>query len=667
MGRIESDFNKSQTFSDFLIGRERELKAFHNFLANDQLRVMNIYGQGGIGKTYLLQVLEQLSQKKEDIFIRMDSSDFQHTPQDFIAHINLLIGAYTQPMTDTNPTIYDLKTLIAQLLQSTRVIIAIDTYENMADIDNWFRQFFLTHIAPSVKVIITGRHPLNGEWEQSPVWRAQVQSNALHYFSKEEMTQFLKQSNIKDKNIINTLSDFTEGHPLALALASLSFQEDDSDQFHFTDNQHVLLELTKRWLTEVDNDDILNLIEAAAMFKQFNQHSLSAVLDRDISYESFIELTRLSFVHKLQNIWTFHELIQDSIKVDLLQRSPEKYERLKRKVVGYYQKRLIKTRKTEDIAMFFYHIGDELIQSVFFQSQPSVKRRFFIELVDDYNFHDIIHYFEKKKYAIGVSKTEFYNRVTNQTFHFFASYEHNQKELQFIGPDYIRLMGLHSTKLLRDYSGTIHALSIVVPIHEGTIDSLSEQPVSQAYFNQLTQAEWKELQRPKNEAMAYFIRYLDYKNSSDNDSRTALMYDLLPLLLTGAKIIVSSPLPFFQELVTSLGFSEIPKALHYDYGKEYPSRTYELDLSGSRLIEYMNRLSENLSETNQYKMIFDYLKLTEREGEILKLIIEGNKNSEIAKLLYVAEITVKKHISRIFNKAGVKNRAQLVKKVMENI
>ncbi|WP_280770718.1 LuxR C-terminal-related transcriptional regulator [Salipaludibacillus daqingensis] len=640
---------------------------YEEFLAKDQWRVMNIYGQGGIGKTYLLHVLEQRSLNNGDIFIRMDSLDFTHTPHDFVAHMNLIIGSYIEPIKDANPTIYELKAKLASLVLSSRVIIAIDNYDKMAEIDRWFRQFFLMHIDPAVKVVITGRHQLRGEWAESPIWAAQMTSTPLRFFKKEEIAQFLKQKNIEEESTIISLSDFTEGHPLALALATLSVKEEvGSDEYSSENNiQHVLLALTKRWLEEVTEEDILELIEAAAMVKQFNQHSLSVVIGRDVSYKRFIELTNLSFVQKLQNHWSFHELVQDAIKVDLLQRSPDKYNRLKNKVVSYYKKRLIQTRNPDDIAMFFYHIGDELIQSVFFHSKPTTNRKFYMEVVDDYNFDDVIRFFEKKKYDVGVSKAQFYNRVSNQTFRFFASFEHNKKELEFIGPDYIKKMGLDSTKLLRDYSGKIHAMSVVVPVHKGTIDALSNEPVSRAYFKQLSKTDWQQLNCPKEKTKAYFIRLLDYVDATDKDTRIAVMYDLLPLLLTGAKIIVSSPLPFFQALVKSFGFTEISAAQHDDYGKDSISRTYELDLAPDRLAEYMSSLSEDLTESNQYKIVSDYLQLTEREAEILKLIIEGHTNNTIAKQLFVAEITVKKHISRIFAKAEVKNRAQLVKKVME--
>lgn len=51
--------------------------------------------------------------------------------------------------------------------------------------------------------------------------------------------------------------------------------------------------------------------------------------------------------------------------------------------------------------------------------------------------------------------------------------------------------------------------------------------------------------------------------------------------------------------------------------------------------------------------------LTAREAEIAKLVLLGLTNKEIAESLYIAESTVKKHLSSIFDKFEVKNREQL--------
>jgi DNA-binding NarL/FixJ family response regulator len=53
-------------------------------------------------------------------------------------------------------------------------------------------------------------------------------------------------------------------------------------------------------------------------------------------------------------------------------------------------------------------------------------------------------------------------------------------------------------------------------------------------------------------------------------------------------------------------------------------------------------------------------RLTEREGEVLRLIAAGRSNDEIAKTLFVSEATVKTHINHIFAKTGSRDRAQAI-------
>ena len=52
--------------------------------------------------------------------------------------------------------------------------------------------------------------------------------------------------------------------------------------------------------------------------------------------------------------------------------------------------------------------------------------------------------------------------------------------------------------------------------------------------------------------------------------------------------------------------------------------------------------------------------LTKREFEILEFISKGSKNKEIAEKLYLSEITVKSHVSKILKKLNVSNRTQAV-------
>lgn len=51
-------------------------------------------------------------------------------------------------------------------------------------------------------------------------------------------------------------------------------------------------------------------------------------------------------------------------------------------------------------------------------------------------------------------------------------------------------------------------------------------------------------------------------------------------------------------------------------------------------------------------------RLSVREMEVLKLMAEGQSNSEIAAHLYLSHNTIKTHVRGIFNKLGVDHRVQ---------
>lgn len=57
-------------------------------------------------------------------------------------------------------------------------------------------------------------------------------------------------------------------------------------------------------------------------------------------------------------------------------------------------------------------------------------------------------------------------------------------------------------------------------------------------------------------------------------------------------------------------------------------------------------------------------KFTKREAQVLKLLVEGHPNRVIAKELGIDLATVKKHVSTLMRKVGVKNRIELSVEVM---
>lgn len=94
------------------------------------------------------------------------------------------------------------------------------------------------------------------------------------------------------------------------------------------------------------------------------------------------------------------------------------------------------------------------------------------------------------------------------------------------------------------------------------------------------------------------------------------------------------------------------------------------------LLPPLNRQLSTLIKGHVYIMAYDHMSkpekkeiiqnskvlvpLTEREGEVLQLILNGKSNREIGEELFISESTVKTHVGNIYSKYDVSKRAELI-------
>ena len=71
-----------------------------------------------------------------------------------------------------------------------------------------------------------------------------------------------------------------------------------------------------------------------------------------------------------------------------------------------------------------------------------------------------------------------------------------------------------------------------------------------------------------------------------------------------------------------------------------------------RLINYFGELNSKASHP--------FPELTERESEVLELIAQGMSNAEIAEKLVISQKTARNHVSNVFSKLQVADRAQAI-------
>lgn len=71
------------------------------------------------------------------------------------------------------------------------------------------------------------------------------------------------------------------------------------------------------------------------------------------------------------------------------------------------------------------------------------------------------------------------------------------------------------------------------------------------------------------------------------------------------------------------------------------------------------------SKPTQKNNLISDLGLSRRELEVVKELVEGKSNKEIADELFLSESTIKSHLSNIYSKLEVKNRVQAISKAKE--
>jgi DNA-binding NarL/FixJ family response regulator len=79
-----------------------------------------------------------------------------------------------------------------------------------------------------------------------------------------------------------------------------------------------------------------------------------------------------------------------------------------------------------------------------------------------------------------------------------------------------------------------------------------------------------------------------------------------------------------------------------------------------RLVAHHSTTPHNTSVTDGVRAALDFPQLTQRELEVFRMVGTGASNQEIARTLWISESTVKTHVTRLFAKLDLRDRAQAV-------
>ncbi|MBP1989174.1 helix-turn-helix transcriptional regulator [Paenibacillus eucommiae] len=657
----------------FLVGREKEVLFFLERLKAEQpseARIVNIYGTGGVGKSFLLGEFRRLAVHAHISFLLVDCRVTPRNPPEFCLHLLRALRYPVHRLGKKQMQIGILTEICLEALQKTtaqgKVVLAFDTFEEIGELEHWLRDEILAYLNSDILVIISGRFPLQGTWRSSPAWRQFIHRLPLAELEYDAVKQYLLRSGIERQEMIHHIWSQTKGHPLTLSLLVSTTLKQALQKSAKTDEGEVFAQVVNTWLKEVPDPDMRELVEGAAVLRHFNQELLSFVLEKQVTTDQFLKLTRYSFVQRVDRGWLLHDLLRDAIGNEMQMRAPEYFDRLwKRCILHYY--RMIKQSVKEKSAFresteWVYYIANQLIRSLFYP-------KFFLyssEPLNAMNWVEAEQYMHNRLLTAKETRIVHTNRDTNESIEYVITVEENLYGLKHIDLQELYDLDPSIVKLIRNDQGAVCGLTAIIPIQAHTLDYLLTKPLSSAYFSHLPEAKMKELRVPKPSVAGYFVKTLDVYDFGDISMMQASGLAFINhMMLAGYVVAAPPPLPLSHAILQSLGCEKVKDVVHYDYDGRTPTPLFFIDTRGNKLHDYLNRMVDSFGIVDGLEEddANDALnRLTKREKNVAELVMQGCSNLEIAKNLYLSETTVKKHITHIYRKLDVKNRMQLINK-----
>lgn len=666
----------------YWVGRDRERALFDRFLSGEPLErpVWNLYGTGGVGKSMLLDTFRRQANRRGAAFLLLDSREFSRTGDDLCRRLLLQLPAALGAGGGEEEPLDALRAGLNRMAQHRRVVVALDTYEDMTGLDEWVRERFLSDLAPGILVILAGRHPLKGPWLVSPAWRARVLWLAVGHLTRQDVTDYARRCGLAEEAQAERLWERTRGHALSLSLAVST--ELLAGNGPLTDAGWST-ELASSWLKEVPDEELRHLVEAASMLKAFNQEVVAYVMERDVRTDAFERLVNLSFVRKIDRGWILHDLMRESIRGLLKERTPGRFGKLTERCVRYYASVIKEARGQRDVAWevaeLFGYIGDALIRA---HLNTPGETEWTWEPLTAANLGEGTEYLKRRRREAKPVSRSGVDPMTGARLELTLSAEELLYTIEGLDLEELLGLGQPSVMLMRGQDGSVHGLSAIVPMNRGTLRYLERNPFSGPYIRSLSASERNRLDVPESEQAGWFIRSIDIGDWTDSVLLKEAASQMYNYMCSGKLFFASPPpLPMFRDSHLGLGFEEVPGVVHCSYDGKTPTPTFVLDTRGEKLDAFLTAMLNRIgarpdkapeeasaaTEGTAQGDPFVGRGLTEREREVALCIMEGCSNPEIASRLFISVVTVKKHLSSVYAKMEVKNRSQLIKAVLQRV
>ncbi|MEB3177543.1 MAG: ATP-binding protein, partial [Nostocaceae cyanobacterium] len=328
------------------VGRALELQLFQGAITATELPfyILHVFGPGGVGKTTLMRQFAQMCDKLKIQVIYVESRNIKPNPESFISTMRSLMG-----LGDGDSPLQKLGEL------NQRNVILIDTYETIAELDEWLREEFLPDLPENTLVVLSGRNPPSSGWRSDAGWQALIHTLPLRNLSPQESQTYLSRRNVPHTQH-GYILEFTHGHPLALSLVADTIAQGQELSFQADSAPDVVKTLLERFVQEVPTPAHRMALEACAVVRLTTEALLMQMLDLPQVHDLFEWLRGLSFMESGQLGLFPHDLAREVLIADLKWRNPDFYAQLHHRARHYYSKHLEQTQGEQKHRILFDYI-----------------------------------------------------------------------------------------------------------------------------------------------------------------------------------------------------------------------------------------------------------------------------------------------------------------------